>query len=470
MEVPAAMAHHPFLQEVSNPRPEITPWAYGLPPTTTHLTFSPSQLSTSSSNYTMPALSLCIIARNEQEYIASCLESVIDTVDEIILVDTGSTDHTVEIARSLGAKIIHEPWHDHFARARNRSLEEASGDWILVLDADERLAPESRPHIRQAILETTAHAVNVLIKNFLVSDPLFGAWTSRAVRLFRNDPGIRFEGRVHERIMPSIERSGMRVADRNDILVIHYGYSDDGPKKRERQERNLRLLLMEIKERPGDPLLHYHLGATYQSMGEIQKAIEHLEQASKCAAPGEDSGTRAALSPGIVAAAAARLARLYLARNRLEEALQQCERAVQQGVTDPLVIFLAAVIHMHGYNFSTAAKVLQWGLSIAREKSAETLESGIRKEQLRLALAHCKRFDGRIEEALAEYTACTEQEPACLDAWIGRGQCEIQLQHYSRARNAFHRALELDPDSETAKIGIKVCQRALTDNATAGPG
>ncbi|MCH8018826.1 glycosyltransferase family 2 protein, partial [candidate division KSB1 bacterium] len=86
-----------------------------------------------------PSLSLCMIVKNEEEYLQECLESIEDVVDEIIVVDTGSTDRTVEIARQFDAEVHHIPWNDDFAAARNESIKHASGDWILQLDADERL-------------------------------------------------------------------------------------------------------------------------------------------------------------------------------------------------------------------------------------------------------------------------------------------------------------------------------------------
>jgi len=95
-----------------------------------------------------PSLSLCMIVKNEEEYLQECLASVEDVVDEIILVDTGSTDRTVEIAGQFDAEVHHIPWNDDFAAARNESIKHASGDWILQLDADERLDPESKKELR----------------------------------------------------------------------------------------------------------------------------------------------------------------------------------------------------------------------------------------------------------------------------------------------------------------------------------
>ena len=101
--------------------------------------------------YMSHQLSLVVIARDEQEFIAACLQSALNVVDEIIVVDTGSTDETAEIARECGAKVIQYAWNDDFAAARNAGADAATGDWLLILDADERLAPNSAETIRKAL-------------------------------------------------------------------------------------------------------------------------------------------------------------------------------------------------------------------------------------------------------------------------------------------------------------------------------
>ena len=99
----------------------------------------------------MGRLSLCVIAKDEAAMLPGLLSSVVGVVDEIVLVDTGSSDATAAIARSAGAKVVDHPWRDDFADARNRALAESTGDWVLVLDCDERLAPGAGAVIRKAI-------------------------------------------------------------------------------------------------------------------------------------------------------------------------------------------------------------------------------------------------------------------------------------------------------------------------------
>jgi len=403
----------------------------------------------------MPTLSLCLIARDEEANLAQCLDSACDLADEIVVVDTGSNDRTVEIAESFGAKVVEMSWEDDFAAARNRALAKASGDWVFMIDADERLVPESRPLIRDLIAGTSAAGVNVCIKNVLDGDPLFEDRKNWFVRLFRQAPGVRFEGRVHEQILPSIRRSGGALLDRSGIVIAHYGYSEPTSRREERRARNLRLLRLEAAERPKDAFVQYHLGVTFQSMNRVGEAVESLLHALEFAA------ANASLPLELQAKAHTRLAQLYLAQNDLDLALQHCECAGGCGSNDPLTFFLTAVIHMHTTNFSTAAEALEHGLDVARNDGDGLLESSVREDQLRMALAHCKRLDGRPEEAIPQYQTCAERDPDNLDAWIGLAECEAQRKNFSLAEGAFRRALELDPESEAAQYGLELCDQYL---------
>ena len=215
------------------------------------------------------------------------------------------------------------------------------------------------------------------------------------------------------------------------------------------QERTLQLLRLEAEKDPRDRLTRYRLGMTLESLGQIQEATEHLLSATDPHASGSS------LSLDLQAKAHTRLAQLYLAQNHLEAAVRHCESSVMCGSEDPLTFLLMAIIHMHSYNFGTAARTLERGLEVVQNAGSNTFESGMREEQLRLALAHCKRLDGRPEEAIPEYQACAQDDPENLDAWIGLAECESQRENFPQAQSAFRRALEIDPESETAQRGLE---------------
>ncbi|MBI1849911.1 MAG: glycosyltransferase, partial [Planctomycetes bacterium] len=199
-------------------------------------------------------ISLCMIVRDEEEVLPRCLESVREAADERIVVDTGSSDATAAVALAHGARVIWSPWADDFSVARNVSLRAATGDWILVLDADERLAPESAARIRAAIDEQSTGVIAYQLP--VVNDYGNGRRLACLItRLFRNLPGVGFENRIHEQVLPSIlphaERSGMRVEDL-DAPVIHDGYRNERVVSREKNLRNRRLFELQLMDRPDD--------------------------------------------------------------------------------------------------------------------------------------------------------------------------------------------------------------------------
>ena len=160
-------------------------------------------------------LSLCMIVRDEEEMLPRCLTAVKDAVDEIVIVDTGSTDRTVEIARSFGARVIEQPWTGSFSDARNTSFDAATSDWVMYLDADEVLVAEDVAKLRAVTGRTWREAFYLVETNYTGESGDGTALTHNALRVFRNRPEYRFEGRLHEQIaqhLPGV-RTGTHRAD-----------------------------------------------------------------------------------------------------------------------------------------------------------------------------------------------------------------------------------------------------------------
>jgi glycosyltransferase involved in cell wall biosynthesis len=156
-----------------------------------------------------PRVSLCMIVRNEEKNLRGCIECAADLVDEIILVDTGSTDRTKEIAAELGARIFDFPWIDDFAAARNESLRHASGDWVFWLDADDRIDETNRQRLAALFQGLPKEKVGFAMGYSCLLDSI--AQTRMRVdqiRLFPNDPLIRWTHRVHEQILLAIKNAG----------------------------------------------------------------------------------------------------------------------------------------------------------------------------------------------------------------------------------------------------------------------
>jgi tetratricopeptide (TPR) repeat protein len=222
---------------------------------------------------TRPYLTATLIVRDEAAMLGPCLESIQDLVDEIVVVDTGSVDESPAIAAGFGARVVHHRWRDDFAAARNVALDEATGQWILYIDADERVVGGGRPYLEALLTDASEVAFRVLLKPRLDSTPY------REYRLWRNDPRIRFEGVIHEKVVPAIhrvaddERRGVGLAD---ILLQHVGYEGDQTSK---HHRNLPLLRRQLAAEPENLFVWHHLARVLEGLGEADEAEVILEGA-----------------------------------------------------------------------------------------------------------------------------------------------------------------------------------------------
>ena len=220
-------------------------------------------------------LSVCMIVKNEEEFLADCLKSVAPVADQIVVVDTGSTDRTVEIARSFDAQVYPFEWCDDFSAARNASIEHATGDWILWLDADERLRPESIPVLKKLLrAETKPTAYIVQIWNRMADGKNYKL--STAHRLFTNHKGIRFHGRIHEQIAYSVAQ--LKGTERESAVVLeHLGYGLPPEKREKKNQRNLRLLQKMVAEQPKNAYAHYTLAQQFHICRRFEEALRHFQ-------------------------------------------------------------------------------------------------------------------------------------------------------------------------------------------------
>ncbi|HTW82757.1 MAG TPA: glycosyltransferase [Candidatus Sulfotelmatobacter sp.] len=223
-------------------------------------------------------ISLCMIVKNEERFLAECLASVRDVVDELNVVDTGSTDRTVEIAREFGANVIFREWRNDFAWARNQALEMATRRWTLVLDADEEITPDSLATLR-ALRETPADytAVYLKIENLVDDETGAGSTMSHILpRIFPTTPRIRYHGVIHENVV-------LHGADHlpgivSTVRVLHKGYTKEILGSREKGLRNKPLLERAIRENGDDAFSWYNFGVNAVVAGDIGVGIEALEK------------------------------------------------------------------------------------------------------------------------------------------------------------------------------------------------
>jgi glycosyltransferase involved in cell wall biosynthesis len=223
-------------------------------------------------------IAACVIARDEERFIAACLESVRPFVDELVVLDTGSLDDTPDIARSLGARVDTFLWQDDFAAARNAAIESASAEWIFMLDADERLEPDSGPVLRDLPrrMPGGVHGACPRIESRTLGDgsgPC--SITSEVPRFFRRSGDLRYVGAIHEDLVFLPDPATTRNVSVNDLRVIHYGYDSGVYAARRKDERNIRLLERQAAEHPHDPRPLYFLTQQHYVMERYAEAVEY---------------------------------------------------------------------------------------------------------------------------------------------------------------------------------------------------
>ena len=271
-------------------------------------------------------LSLCMIVRNEERFLRDALTSVQGVVDEICIVDTGSTDGTVAIAESYGARLSFLSWRDDFSGARNAALAMATGAWIFVLDADERLAPDSRERLRALRrMRPDGRGRWLRCRNLNDAAREIVASTNAIVRIFPNDPAVRYRGTLHEYVARAGEEHSL-TATMTPIEILHYGYLPQVMSERGKSARNLRVSRAAFAAAPEDPALVYNYAMSALLAGERENAREQLEHVVELT-----GGTPRGFRP----MALATLAGIYLDDGRAADALTAADDCVAIVATLP---------------------------------------------------------------------------------------------------------------------------------------
>ncbi|OUM94252.1 MAG: hypothetical protein BAA04_02325 [Firmicutes bacterium ZCTH02-B6] len=231
----------------------------------------------------VPSLTLCMIVRNEAESVADALESAAPYVDDMVIVDTGSSDETPAVVRRYTRRLYRIQWNDDFAVARNFAMEHVRTEWILWLDADEQLAVVDESRWRQSwtAKARTADAVLVPIHNYYgpVVDEL-KMHVHTAVRLLRTAAKLRYKQTVHEHLDVGGKSVRLDPDPLQGAVIRHYGYMDHA-RQQEKSARNVRLLEKE-RARPGyDPWIDYHLAVEAYRRGDYVQAYDHVQTSLK---------------------------------------------------------------------------------------------------------------------------------------------------------------------------------------------
>ncbi len=354
-------------------------------------------------------ISACLIAKNEEKWIGDCLEHLKALASEIVVVDTGSTDRTIEIAREKGARVSQIKWENDFAKARNASLDRATGRWILIIDPDERLAARDIEKMRALVeaknivaysFNTRNYSDNPVASGFSPCKGEYeeekqypGYFESRKVRLFQNIPSIRFVGTVHELVESTIK--GTIVA--SDIPFHHYGSTKEVTQEKKKHDLYRAQGQKKIQEQPHDWKAYFELGVEFLTEGNPAKAVKELEKAHQ-------------LKP-----------------------------------KDPLIMSNLGYAYLETGKLDQSARVLDECLGFAPKHHDTLLNRGV---------VEMRR--NRWADAITSFQRLVDLHPKSFTTWRNIGLCYAHLKNYQKAAEAFEKALKVFPQYHEARIDLGV--------------
>ena len=400
-------------------------------------------------------LSVCMIVKNEELLLGRCLASVRALADEIILVDTGSTDRTVEIAQEYGCRVFRHPWQGDFSAARNESLRRAQGDWIIVIDADEELPSDQIEKVRAAIARPDAGIISFLVYN---TSPESGRRSSflPSVRLFRRDLGLCYQGIVHNRLaLPSdvpVVRTG--------ITLLHFGYNLPPERLKEKQDRTRALLEKQLEENPDDVYANFNLAQVIlSSPGEIdrtgyERVIDHAGRVIDH--PDGDSTGYA----GYRLMAYHQTATALGALGRYDEAAQYCRTAVEIRPDYVDAHLTLANIYLAAGDWDGAKHRFEEYLALVDQYRPERETGDIILHHLDsrhtawYGLGTIARHEGDIEAAIEYYRKALEGGNLKRDDRYQLGVLLLLRGELSRAAEMFEEDVKVRPEAAETHIAL----------------
>ncbi|MBI2650619.1 glycosyltransferase [Candidatus Woesearchaeota archaeon] len=305
-------------------------------------------------------ISLCMITKNEEKYLEQCLNGIKDIADEIIIVDTGSTDKTKEIAKKFNAKIFDFKWTDDFSAARNESISHAAKDWILVIDADEVIEKDDLGKIKNMIenpndfagfqLEQRSYINNFFegaVKNDsdfeLIKDYQFYI-PHNLVRLFKNGLGFYFKHKIHELIEDSITEKYLKYK-KIDVVLHHFGSLKDESLISSKTGQYSKIILKQLEENPDSARYNYQAARMYSGISDFSNALKYFEKTAK-------------LNPNYKLVFS-EIAKIYLQMNDKNRAIEYFKKSMKYNSDNPSPANNLAVVYMSMGKFEQAKKILE---------------------------------------------------------------------------------------------------------------
>jgi len=354
-------------------------------------------------------ISVCLIAKNEEKWIGGCLSHLKPVIDEIIVLDTGSTDRTKEIALEQEARVSQIAWEDDFAKARNQSLDKATQNWVLIIDPDERISQKDLEKLKVLTedhsvmaysFQTRNYTENVMASGFKKCQGEYaeekgylGYFESKKIRLFQNIPGVRFVGSVHELVESTIHGKTIE----SDIPFHHFGSSRAAQAEKGKQAFYQKQTKKKVREEPQNWKAHFEQGLEYLGFGDYKKAVEALE------------------------------------------------RSRQLNSKEALVLNNLGYAYMENAQLDEATATLKACLKLDSRNLDAFLNLGVtemRKKNWNLSIQYFQKL--------------LKMKPHSFLAYRNLGNCYAHLQKYREAAACFEKALKILPDYSDAKIDLGV--------------
>lgn len=420
-----------------------------------------------------------MIARDEADCIGRCLASAKGICDEIILIDTGSKDRTIEIAeKEFGAKVTKIEWPKDFSIARNISIEKAEYDWILVLDADETISAGDAAKIRGIVDRDEGMIYNLVQTTYIAESAIYnwisnelkeeeaqgypGYFESPLARLFKNDPKIRYQGVVHENAMHS-DRAIVAIA--SDIRIHHYGKFISDERRREKGEHYLELGINKCRENPKDTKAQYELAVQLWDLGRSDEALLAVERCLE-------------LDPKYMDALFV-AASLETERKRYANALNYYSRILSIDESSRhAYTFLPSVLIDMG-DMESAGEALSMGDKMGLSSPAFYVNKSVfymRRKEWRRATMYCRKAllinqndalahlnmgsimvsEGNDQQAKGEFERALEDYHVAPLARIKLGEMALQSKDWKGACNHLEKLLDTDLVTDDVKIKLAI--------------
>jgi tetratricopeptide (TPR) repeat protein len=370
-------------------------------------------------------LSFCMIVKNEAENLPRCLTSVKDVANELIVLDTGSTDRTIAIAQAFGAQVQSFGWTNDFSAARNQALSYVTGEWVLVLDADEVLVAEVVPQLRQAMQGEDAIAINLIRHEIGAAQSPY----SLVSRLFRRHPALRFSRPYHAMIDDSVvellaKEPQWQVINLPEIAILHYGYQPGAIASRNKLETARTTMEGFLAAHPNDPYVCSKLGALYVETDQTAQGIELLQR-----------GLRSSQAEPPV------LYELHyhlgIAYSRLQQpiAAPHYRQAIAQPILDSL--------KLGAYNNLGSLLQAQGNLAAAQALYEQTIAIDPTFAIGHYNLGMVLKASGQLAEAIAHYQQAIALRSDYAEAYQNLGVALLKLGRVSESLQAFSQAIAL---------------------------